>query len=441
MEKIVINGTKPLKGEIYVTGAKNAALGILPAAILADSPSVIDNVPDISDIQHYITMLRKLGAGVRFENHRLTIDPRSIRPENIRNIDEEVKSMRASYYLYGALLTLFKKVTMPLPGGCNLGDRPIDQHVKAFNALGVDIDKEKISKEEINPIFDAHCEKLTGTEIYFDLTSVGATINALLASVKAEGTTMLYNAAKEPHVVDVANFLVAMGARITGAGTDTIKIRGVEKLNGCEYSVVADQICIGTYMIAAAATEGDITIKGIIPEHLDSVTAKLREMGNDITSGDDWIKVVGKRPLKGVTVLTKPYPGFPTDLQQPMGVLMCLAEEDSEIYETIFTDRFQYTEQLIKMGADIRVHRTKEMDGEQKEIDAARSATFKGVGKLKGAEILSNDLRAGAAMVIAGLAAEGQTIVSGIEHIERGYEDIVGNFRALGADIRKVDFN
>ncbi|NLW69640.1 MAG: UDP-N-acetylglucosamine 1-carboxyvinyltransferase [Eubacteriaceae bacterium] len=420
MEKIVINGGKPLKGEVFVTGAKNAALGIIPAAILAETPSEIENVPDIQDIKNYITMLRKIGATVEQDGNTLRIDPSGIHYDNIVNIEEESRKMRASYYMYGALLSKYRRVMLPLPGGCDLGARPIDMHIKAFEALG--------AKVEIkNGYLNANAEKLTGADIYFDITSVGATINTMLAAVMAEGTTVLENAAKEPHVVDAANFMNYMGARINGAGTDTIKIRGVKELFGCNYSVVPDQIRAGTYMMAAVATGGDILIKGIIPEHLESVTAKLIEMGSKVIEYDDAIRVIGMKPIKAVNVRTMPHPGFPTDLQQPMGVLMCLAKGTSMITENIFESRFKYVNELTKMGARVTVTN-------------GNVAIFHGGDKLMGARINATDLRAGAAMVIAGLVAEGETIVGGLEHIDRGYEDIVGKYASLGADIKKVNF-
>ncbi len=418
MEKIVINGGIKLEGEVLVTGAKNAALGILPATILCDGTSTIENVPDIQDIRHYISMLTKLGAIINKNGSTLTIDSRGIKRENIPLLEEETTKMRASYYMFGALLSKYRDVTLPLPGGCDLGARPIDLHLKAFGQLGAKVEKK-------NGLLHLHADKLTGADIYFDTVSVGATINTMLAAVMAQGTTTIENAAKEPHVVDIANCLNLMGAKIKGAGTDTIKIKGVVSLKSCTYSVVPDQITAGTYMIAAAATCGNVLIKGIIPEHLDSISAKLREMGSVVTEYDDSIRVEGKRPVLPTSIVTMPYPGFPTDLQQPMGVLMCVADGMSVITEKIFESRFKYTNELIRMGAEIIVNN-------------GNVAMFHGVEKLYGAKISATDLRAGAAMIIAGLMAEGTTEVYELEHIDRGYEDIVGKFRNLKADITRV---
>ncbi|MBO4359846.1 MAG: UDP-N-acetylglucosamine 1-carboxyvinyltransferase [Eubacteriaceae bacterium] len=417
-DRIVIHGGVPLKGEVSISGAKNAALGILPAAILADSPMVIDNLPNIQDVNIYITMLEKLGAKLEREGDRLTVDPSGIRFENVGLIVEEATKLRASYYILGAFLSRFRKGCQPLPGGCPIGERPINLHILAFEALGakVEITEKMISME---------ADELTGAEVTFDPVSVGATINAMLASVMAGGTTVLHNTAKEPHVVDVANCLNLMGARISGAGTDTIKIRGVDCLHGVTYSVVPDQIQAGTYMIAAAATCGDILVKNIIPEHLEALSSKLREMGNEVIEYDDSIRVIGHRPLRPVNIKTMPHPGFPTDLQQPMGVLMSLADGRSRITESIFESRFEYVGELVKMGADASL-RTENV------------AVFNGVDHLTGTAIKATDLRAGAAMVIAGLAAQGTTEVYNLEHIERGYVDLVENFRSLGADIARV---
>lgn len=419
MEKIVINGGRRLDGEVLVTGAKNAALGILPASILCDGISTVENVPDIQDIRHYITMLTKLGAKIEKNGSTLRIDPADIKYENIPLLEGESTKMRASYYMYGALLAKYKEVTLPLPGGCDLGARPIDLHIKAFAQLGAQVEKK-------SGLLHLHAEELHGADIYFDIVSVGATINTMLAAVMATGTTTIENAAKEPHVVDIANYLNLMGASIKGAGTDTIKIQGVKNLHSCTYSVVPDQITAGTYMIAAAATMGNVLIKGIIPKHLESITAKLREMGSEVTEYDDSIRVVGKAPVLPTSVITMPYPGFPTDLQQPMGVLMCVASGMSSITEKIFESRFKYTNELIKMGAEIIVNN-------------GNIAIFHGVDKLYGAKINATDLRAGAAMIIAGLMAEGVTEVYELEHIDRGYEDIVGKFRSLGADIKRIN--
>lgn len=417
-DRIVIHGGRSLDGEVSISGAKNAALGILPAAILADSPMIIDNLPDIQDVNIYITMLEKLGADLKRDGDRLIVDSSGIKFENVDRIVEEATKLRASYYILGAFLSRFRKGRQPLPGGCPIGERPINLHIMAFEALGarVEITETMISME---------AEELSGAEITFDPVSVGATINAMLASVMAKGTTVLHNTAKEPHVVDIANCLNLMGAKITGAGTDTIKIRGVSSLHGATYSVVPDQIQAGTYMIAAAATCGNVLVKNIIPEHLESLTAKLREMGNEVIEYDDSIRVIGHRPLLPVKIKTMPHPGFPTDLQQPMGVLMCLARGQSRITESIFEKRFEYVGELVKMGADAA-------------LKSENVAVFNGVDHLDGTAINATDLRAGAAMVIAGLVAEGTTEVYNLEHIERGYVDLVKNFRDLGADIARV---
>lgn len=418
MEKIVIKGGNTLQGEVSVSGAKNAALGILPAAILTDDVMVIENLPDIQDIRNYISMLTKFGATLTKDNDKLTIDPTDISYDNITNIEEECTKMRASYYMIGALLTKYKKVRLPLPGGCAIGARPIDLHIKAFKALGAEV-------EIKGGYIYASAEKLVGCNIYFDVVSVGATINTMLAAVMAEGTTVIDNVAKEPHVVDIANCLNLMGAKIHGAGTDTIKIHGVKSLHGATYSVVPDQIQAGTYMIAAAATQGNVLIKNIIPEHLESLTAKLREMGNEVIEYDDSIRVIGHRPLKPCNIKTMPHPGFPTDLQQPMGVLMCIAQGTSTITENIFESRFKYVGELQRMGANIMV-------------SGGNVAMFNGVESLSGAKIYATDLRAGAAMVVAGFIADGITEIYNIEYIERGYENLVENYAALGADIKRV---
>ena len=418
MEKIIITGGKSLIGEVEITGAKNAALGILPATILANSPSKIDKLPDIQDIRHYISLLSKLGAKITKEDDSYSIDPSNIEYENIEHIEEECTKMRASYYMIGALLSKYKKVKLPLPGGCDIGARPIDQHIKCFEALGA---KVEIKKGYINVVAD----KLVGTNIYMDVVSVGATINALLASVMAEGTTTIENVAKEPHVVDIANILNLMGAKIKGAGTDMIKIQGVKELRGCEYSVVPDQITAGTYMIASAITKGNVLVKNVIIKHMESITAKLREMGNEVIEYDDSIRVIGKDNLKPIKITTLAYPGFPTDLQQPMGVLMTQANGISTITENIFESRFKYVNELIKMGANIMVN--------------GNVAIFNGPTQLSEAKIIATDLRAGAAMILAGLIAEGQTEISELKHIDRGYDNIVQKFKDLGADIERVN--
>ncbi|RBP62061.1 UDP-N-acetylglucosamine 1-carboxyvinyltransferase [Alkalibaculum bacchi] len=416
MERYVIEGGTPLKGEVSIAGAKNAALGLIPATILSEGVCKLENIPNIKDVNRFINILRKLGVKTtQINENTITFDAQNI--EQYEMLDDETRKMRASYYLLGALLGRFKKVTIPFPGGCDIGVRPIDQHIKGFEALGVKVEIE-------HGVINMYAEKLIGAQIYMDVVSVGATINIMLAAVKAEGMTVIENAAREPHVVDVANFLNLMGANIKGAGTDIIKINGVTELRGCEYMVIPDQIEAGTYMVAAVATKGDVLIKNVIPKHLESISAKLTEMGAEIIEYDDAIRVIGKEDLNSINVKTLPYPGFPTDLQQPMAVLMCLTQGTGTITESIFENRFKYVDELRRMGADILV------DG--------RVAIFSGGKQLSGATLRATDLRAGAAMVIAGLAADGITEVTELKHIERGYENLEGKLRSLGAKIKKV---
>lgn len=418
MEKLIIRGNKLLRGEVTISGAKNAALGILPACILSDEKCKIENLPNIKDIQNYISILKRLGAEVNvLSNRSTTIDVRKINYENTSGAHAEIRNMRASYYLIGALLGKCKNVEIPLPGGCDIGPRPIDQHIKGFRALGADV---RIEGGKVI----AKADELRGATIFLDVVSVGATINIMLAAVKAKGVTMIENAAKEPHVVDIANFLNLMGAKIKGAGTEVIRITGVEHLSGCTYMVIPDQIVAGTYMLAAAVTNGDITVRNIIPKHMDPLTAKLNEMGIVTEEYDDAIRVIGQEKPKAANVKTAPYPGFPTDLQQPMAVLMCLASGVSTINENVFENRFKYLDELRKMGANVSVN--------------GRTAVIIGNGKLTGSVIKATDLRAGAAMVLAGLAAQGTTEIMGLNHIDRGYEGIEEKLRALGADIRRV---
>ncbi|MEF9919026.1 MAG: UDP-N-acetylglucosamine 1-carboxyvinyltransferase, partial [Eubacterium sp.] len=398
MDTFIIEGGHPLRGEVTISGAKNAVLGIIPAAILCSCSSKIDNVPDIKDVNKIVNILEKMGAEIYRENDTLVIDTVKPISYDCSEYEEETGKMRASYYLLGALLGRYHKAIVPLPGGCNIGDRPIDQHIKGFKALGAEV---KIEHGQVK----MEADRLIGTDIYLDVVSVGATINIMLAATRAEGLTVIENAAKEPHIVDVANFLNLMGANIKGAGTDTIKIKGVEEMHGCEYSVVPDQITAGTYMMAAAATCGNVLVKNIIPKHMEAVTAKLREMGVEIIEEDDGIRVIGKRPFKAVTVKTLPYPGFPTDLQQPMAVMMTLATGNSAIMESIFENRFKYVDELRKMGADININ--------------GRVANIIGVPTLSGTKIKATDLRAGAAMVIAALVADGETRISDIQYIDR----------------------
>jgi UDP-N-acetylglucosamine 1-carboxyvinyltransferase len=416
MDRLIIEGGHPLSGEVTIAGAKNAALGLIPAVILAEGKCRLENLPNIKDVNRFINILGRMGASVERESENTVVfDTSSV--ERYEMLDDETKKMRASYYLIGALLGRFKKVVIPFPGGCNIGVRPIDQHIKGFEALGA-----KVSLE--HGIISAEAEELIGAPIYLDVVSVGATINIMLAAVKAKGVTVLENAAKEPHVVDVANFLNLMGANIKGAGTDVIKITGVEKMHGCEYMVIPDQIEAGTYMIAAAATKGDVLVKNVIPKHLESISAKLMEMGAEIIEYDDAIRVIGKEPLKAVNIKTLPYPGFPTDLQQPMAVLMCMAEGTGTITESIFENRFKYVDELIKMGAEILVN--------------GRAAMINGRKKLSGTTLSATDLRAGAAMVIAGLVADGKTEVTELKHLDRGYENMEKKLLDLGAKIIRI---
>ncbi|MBE6049395.1 MAG: UDP-N-acetylglucosamine 1-carboxyvinyltransferase [Clostridium sp.] len=417
MEKLVINGGNALKGSVEINGAKNAAVAILPATVVASKGKcIIDNIPDIEDVHCLERILRSLGCVVnKIDNNTLEIDSSNV--SNFEACTDDVRRMRASYYFIGALLTRFKKATVQLPGGCPIGVRPIDQHIKGFEALGADV-----TIEHGAVILKA--DKLVGTNIFFDVVSVGATINVMIAATLAEGVTTLENVAKEPHVVDVANFLNSMGADIKGAGTDVIRIKGVKELNGCAYSVIPDQIEAGTFMIAAAATRGDVTIKNVIPKHLESITAKLREMGAVVEEGDDSVRVTVTKELSGVNIKTTPYPGFPTDVQQPMSALLCTVVGRSLITESIWENRHKHIDELKKMGANIKVE--------------GRVAILDGVEKLTGAVVKATDLRAGAAMVIAGLMAEGETQITSIEHIDRGYPHIEDKFQALGANIRRV---
>ena len=418
METLIINGGNALRGSVEINGAKNAAVAILPAAVLASNQKcIIDNIPDIEDVHCLERILQSLGCVVnKINNNTLEIDATDITTVNA--CTEDVRRMRASYYFIGSLLARFKKARVELPGGCPIGVRPIDQHIKGFEALGakVTIEHGAVSVE---------ADELHGANIFFDVVSVGATINVMIAATMAEGTTILENVAKEPHVVDVANFLNKMGADIKGAGTDVIRIKGVKSINGCNYSVIPDQIEAGTFMIAAAATKGDVTITNVIPKHLESISAKLMEVGAIVEEGDDSIRVTVDKPLKGVNVKTAPYPGFPTDVQQPMAALLSITEGRSLVVESIWENRHKHTDELKKMGAVIKVE--------------GRTAIIEGVESLAGSRVRATDLRAGAAMVIAGLIANGETEIIDIEHIDRGYPHIENKFRALGADIRRED--
>lgn len=417
METLIINGGGALRGSVEINGAKNAAVAILPAAVLASkSKCVIDNIPDIEDVHCLERILLDLGCSVKKTSKNvLEIDATDINTVNA--CTEDVRRMRASYYFIGSLLARFKKAKVELPGGCPIGVRPIDQHIKGFEALGA-----KVTIEHGAVLVEA--ESLKAANIFFDVVSVGATINVMIAATMAEGTTVLENVAKEPHVVDVANFLNSMGADIKGAGTDVIRIKGVNELVGCNYSVIPDQIEAGTFMIAAAATKGDVTITNIIPKHLESISAKLIEMGAIVEEDDDSIRVTVDNKLRGVNVKTAPYPGFPTDVQQPMSVLLSVTKGRSLVTESIWENRHKHTDELKKMGAMIKVE--------------GRTAIIDGVENLEGAKVIATDLRAGAAMVIAGLIANGETEIVDIEHIDRGYPHIEEKFRSLGADIRRV---
>ncbi|WP_040214696.1 UDP-N-acetylglucosamine 1-carboxyvinyltransferase [Clostridium polynesiense] len=418
MERLVIKGGSRLNGAVDINGAKNAAVAILPAAVMAsEGKCIIDNIPDIEDVHCLERIIEDLGAEIKVNSNTIEIDSRSL--VKTEACTEDVRKMRASYYLIGALLARFKQAKVELPGGCPIGVRPIDQHIKGFEALGA-----KVVIEHGAAVVKA--DRLIGANIFFDVVSVGATINVMLAAAMAEGLTTLENVAKEPHVVDVANFLNTMGADIKGAGTDVIKIRGVESLKGCNYSVIPDQIEAGTFMIAAAACGGEVTLNNVIPKHLESISAKLLEAGVEVEEGDDSITVKSSGNLKGVNVKTTPYPGFPTDVQQPMSAMLCVASGRSIITESIWESRYKHLDELKKMGASVKVE--------------GRIAIIEGVEKLTGAVVKATDLRAGAAMVVAGLMADGETEIYNIEHIDRGYPHIENKFKALGAEIyRKVD--
>ena len=416
MEKLIINGQKKLCGEVSISGAKNAAVAILPAAIMADDICFIDNLPCIEDVTSLFNTLTKMGAKCEFlDKHTLKIDSRNI--ENVSATYEEVRKIRASYYLLGALLGRFKKAEVAMPGGCNFGSRPIDLHLKGFRALGAEVFVD-------DNVVKVYAEKLHGASIYMDQVSVGATINIMLAACLAEGNTVIENAAKEPHVVDTANFLNIMGAKIKGAGTDVIRITGVPKLHGAEYTIIPDQIEAGTYMIAAAITGGDVVVKNIIPKHMDCLSAKLEEMNVTIEEGDDSIRVISDRALKNVNVKTMSYPGFPTDLQPQMADLLTVCMGENIITDNVWDNRYQYIDQLKKMGADISIE--------------GRVARINGVPELVGTDVCATDLRAGAAMIIAGLAARGTTEIKNVKYIDRGYEDVENKFGNLGADIKRV---
>lgn len=416
MEQYIIKGGNPLVGEVEIGGAKNAALAILAAAIMTDETVTIENLPDVNDINVLLEAMAGIGATIqRVDRHTVRINGAGVQDFSIEY--DYIKKIRASYYLLGALLGKYRRAEVALPGGCNIGSRPIDQHLKGFRALGagVEIEYGKIIAE---------AEKLEGTHLYFDVVSVGATINVMMAAAMADGITILENVAKEPHVVDVANFLNSMGANIKGAGTDVIKIRGVQKLHKTEYSIIPDQIEAGTFMFAAAATKGDITVLNVIPKHLEATISKLEEMGCQVEEFDDAVRVVANKRLKSTQVKTLPYPGFPTDMQPQIGVTLALSKGTSIITESIFENRFKYLDELARMGAIIKVE--------------GNSATIEGVEKFSGARVSAPDLRAGAALVIAGLATDGITIVDDIVYIQRGYEQFEKKLQGLGAMIEKV---
>ena len=414
-ERLVIHGGVPLRGTVRISGGKNSSVAVLPAALLCNEPCVIENLPDIEDVRVFCDMFRALGAAVELEGDVMRIDPRGVNTWVVPS--HLARKMRASYYLMGALLGRFGKADVAFPGGCDLGARPMDQHMKGLMALGANISLEY-------GVYKCSCNKLTGAEIYLDVVSVGATINIMLAAARAEGTTVIVNAAKEPHVVDVASFLGAMGVKVKGAGTDTIRVEGRKFLKGCTYSVLPDQIETGTWMAIAAATQGDITIRNCVPYHMESVSAKLQEMGVRVIEGLDYLRVVAQDRPRAVQIKTLPYPGFPTDLQQPFTVLLSVAKGTSVVIENIYESRFRHIDEIRRMGAQIRVE--------------DRVAVIEGVEELQGTLVEASDLRAGAALILAGLIAKGTTTITRLQHIDRGYEQIEAKLAALGADIQRI---
>ena len=418
MDKFVIHGGNKLCGEVNISGAKNAVVAIIPATLLAEDVCRIENIPNISDVSMMIKILHNMGAKIKMINdNTLEIDTRTVNSHTVPH--ELTKHLRASYYLIGALLGRSNLAKVAMPGGCNFGGvRPMDQHIRGFEMLGANVTIE-------NGVVNASAGTLSGSAIYMDVVSVGATINIMLASVKARGLTVIENAAKEPHIVDLANFLNSMGADVRGAGTDVIKIRGVSSLHGCDYSIIPDQIEAGTYMVAAAVTGGDVVVKNVIPKHLESITAKLEECGIQVIENDDSVRVISRGRPTRCNLKTMPHPGFPTDMQPQMAVLLTIAQGTSIISESVWDNRFKYAEQLIRMGASIQV------DG--------KVAVIEGVAELKGAPIKADDLRAGAAMIIAGLAAKGKSEIENVIYIDRGYENIVEKLNAMGADIQRVE--
>ena len=413
MEQYVIKGGKPLKGTVSISGAKNAALGIIAASCMTDDPVLIENVPDVDDIRVMFDTIKAMGGSVqKTDCHTALICASGM--DALSEGTDTLKYIRAGYYFIGAMLGKYHTARVPLPGGCNIGQRPIDQHLKGFRALGAEI-------SIVDGVVTARAEKLTGAHIYFDVVSVGATINVMMAAAMAEGLTILENVAKEPHVVDIAIFLNSMGASIRGAGTDTIRIKGVPALHRAQYAIIPDQIEAGTFMCMAAATRGDIVVNNVIPKHLESITAKLREMGNTVYEYDEAVEVIGALRQYGTDVKTLPYPGFPTDMQSQITAALCLAEGKSIVTENIFESRFGYIAELCKMGALAQV--------------VGKTAVIFGTDELKGAELLATDLRAGAALVVAALSAKGESRVKNINYILRGYEDFDGKITALGGDI------
>jgi len=414
-DRILITGGHPLEGVVRVSGGKNTAVAVIPATLLCNEPCTIENLPDIEDVHALVDILRELGAEVEYEPHEfLRVDPRGVKEDTVSY--KNAQRLRASYYLLGALLGRCGHANVPTPGGCDIGSRPVDQHLKGLQAIGAEA-------EERHGILRASGEDLPGGNVFFDMVTVGATVNVMLAAVRAHGTTMIYNAAKEPHIVDLANFLNSMGAKVKGAGTDTIRIRGVQSLHGSTYAVIPDQIETGTLMIAAAATGGDVTIQGCIPTHMDALTAKLLEMGVRVRDEDDAIRVQAAGPRRAINIKTQVYPGFPTDLQQPMSALLTTARGTSIVQETIFEQRFRHLDELRRMGAQVRV------------VD--RTAIIEGVSELYSAPLTATDLRAGAALIVASLMARGTSEIYETEYIDRGYEHIEEKLRSLGAEISR----
>ena len=420
MEQYVIKGGQPLEGEVTIAGAKNAALGILAAAVMTDQEVIIENVPNVRDTRVLLQAIEGIGAKVRYiDEHTVSICGASINPNSDLCVDDEfIRKIRASYYLLGALLGKYKRSQVALPGGCDIGARPINLHIKGFEALGAQVDI-------TNGTISTYAEELIGSHIYMDVASVGATINIMMAAVLAEGKTTIENAAKEPHIVDVANFLNSMGANIKGAGTDVIRIRGVKELHGTTYSIIPDQIEAGTFMVAAAATKGNVLIKNVIPKHLEAITSKLNEIGAHVIEYDDSVRVMSDKRLKSTNIKTLPYPGFPTDMQPQMAVTLALSNGTSSVTESIFENRFKYVAELTRMGAHIRVE--------------GNTAIIDGVESFTGANVAAPDLRAGAALVIAALVADDFSVVSDIKYIQRGYEKFDEKLQCLGAKIEKVD--